>query len=91
MPVSAMTKSSRYDDLIKSAQSPTPPICVVAHPCDEASLGAALEAARLRLFRPVLCGPVARIHSIATAHGFDLDDVPIVDAPHSHAAADAAV
>jgi phosphate acetyltransferase len=86
-----MTRPSRYDALIKAAQSPTPPICAVAHPCDESSLSAALEAARLGLFRPILCGPAARIHSVAAEHGFALDGLPIVDAPHSHAAADAAV
>lgn len=86
-----MSRPSRYDSLIREAQSPNPPICAVAHPCDESSLGATLEAARLGLFRPLLFGPESRIRDLAARHAFDLGPAPIIDAPHSHAAAAAAV
>jgi acyl dehydratase len=63
----------------------------VAHPCDAPSLSAALEARHAGLIEPVLVGPRARLEAVATEAGLDLADVAIVDAPHSHAAAQQAV
>jgi phosphate acetyltransferase len=63
----------------------------VAHPCDESSLRAAVDAARLKLIAPILVGPKARIESLAKQHGIDLGDIPIVDAPYSEASAAKAV
>jgi phosphate acetyltransferase len=64
---------------------------VVVHPCDETSLRGALDAARERLITPILVGPAARIRTVAGQHGLDLTGIEIVDAPHSHAAADCGV
>ena len=61
------------------------------HPCDELSLTGALEAARERLIRPILVGPLAKIRRAAEAAGCALDGIELVDAPHSHAAAAKAV
>jgi phosphate acetyltransferase len=63
----------------------------VAHPCEETALTGALEAAQRQLIAPVLVGPAARIHELAAKCGLDLSGIEIVDAPHSHAAAAAAV
>jgi phosphate acetyltransferase len=63
----------------------------VAHPCDVPSLSAALEARHAGLIEPVLVGPRARLEAVAAEAGLDLADVAIVDAPHSHAAAQQAV
>ena len=63
----------------------------VAHPCDAPSLSAALEARHAGLIEPVLVGPRARLEAVAAEAGLDLADVAIVDAPHSHAAAQQAV
>jgi phosphate acetyltransferase len=63
----------------------------VAHPCDESSLRAAVDAARLKLIAPILVGPKARIESLAKQHGIDLGDIPIVEAPYSEASAAKAV
>ena len=68
---------------------PTP--TAVAHPCDESSLRAAVDAARLKLIAPILVGPKARIESLAKQHGIDLGDIPIVEAPYSEASAAKAV
>ncbi len=69
-----------------------PPVPVaVAHPCDESSLGAALQARREGLIEPILVGPLARLQALAVQHGFDLSGVQIEDVPHSHAAAFRAV
>ena len=61
------------------------------HPCDAASLGAVFEAAGLGLIEPILVGPQAKITAAAEALGKDLSTMRIVEAPHSHAAADEAV
>jgi len=63
----------------------------IAHPCDAASLGAAMEAAEHGLIRPVLVGPEHKIRRAAEAAGVDLRGVQIIPEPHSHAAAAQAV
>ncbi|WP_153160104.1 bifunctional enoyl-CoA hydratase/phosphate acetyltransferase [Zoogloea sp. 1C4] len=63
----------------------------VVHPCDSPSLSAALEARHAGLIEPVLVGPRVRLEAVAAEAGLDLADVAIVDAPHSHAAAQQAV
>jgi phosphotransacetylase len=69
-----------------------PPVpTAVAHPCDAASLDGALLAARHGLITPILVGPEARIRGVAEGAGFDLAGIEILPAPHSHAAAEAAV
>jgi len=63
----------------------------VAHPCDVASLGAAMEAAERGLIVPLLVGPEPKIRRAAEAAGVDLHGVQIIPEPHSHAAAAQAV
>ncbi|NYT23412.1 phosphate acetyltransferase [Alcaligenaceae bacterium] len=86
-----MNQSLRYQNLIESARKTSPRCCAVAHPCDSSSLGSAVEAARLGLFRPVLVGPQARIRKVAQDNGLDISGLELVDTPHSHASADRAV
>ncbi len=66
-------------------------LVAVAHPCDEPSLGAAVDSARHSLLVPILVGPEGRIRAVAEEHGFDLSGLRIEDVPHSHAAAARAV
>jgi phosphate acetyltransferase len=61
------------------------------HPCDQSSLAGAVEAAQLGLIAPILCGPAGRIRAVAQEYGIPIGDYPIVDAPFSEAAAEAAV
>lgn len=82
---------SKYDLLIAAARDETPAVTIVAHPCDEASLRGALEAAEIGLITPVLVGPEPRIRSVAAEHSLDLASYEIVDAQHSHEAAAKAV
>jgi phosphotransacetylase len=63
----------------------------VAHPCSDAALQAAVEAAARDLIVPILVGPQQRIREIADRLQIDLSPYRLVDAPHSHAAAQAAV
>lgn len=81
-----------FSTLIEQAQRQEPRrVCAVAYPCDEVSLGCALDAAQMGLFIPILVGPQATIHTVAAKHGFDLSGIQIVDTPTSHASAEMAV
>ncbi|OYV39234.1 MAG: enoyl-CoA hydratase [Rhodospirillales bacterium 20-64-7] len=68
-----------------------PVVTAIAHPCDDISLLAAAEAAKAGLITPILVGPGARIRAVAEAHGIDITAMRLIEAPHSHAAAAAAV
>ncbi|MFJ0640728.1 phosphate acetyltransferase [Bordetella bronchiseptica] len=85
------TRHNHYERLIAHARTLPALPCAVAHPCDETSLGAALQAMQLGLLTPILVGPQQKIRDVAERCGLDLGGAAIVDAPHSHAAAAAAV
>ncbi|HMO48246.1 MAG TPA: bifunctional enoyl-CoA hydratase/phosphate acetyltransferase [Rubrivivax sp.] len=59
----------------------------VVHPCDEASLSAALDAHQAGLIEPILIAPRARLAQVAAQAGLDISGLRIEDVPHSHAAA----
>src|ERR671910_410392 len=90
-PEPGQRRHDKYDRLVAAAQSLPKLKVAVAHPCDAASLGAVFEAAGLSLIEPILIGPLARIRAAAEVLGKDVSTMRIVDAPHSHAAAEAAV
>ena len=77
----------KYKALIAACRGLEPVRTAVVHPCDAYSLAAAIEARTATLINPVLVGPKARIESLADSLGLALGDAPIVDVPHSHAAA----
>jgi phosphate acetyltransferase len=81
----------KYQRLIDYCRALPPLPTAVVHPCDASSLGGAVEAAQLGLISPILCGPAARIEAVAQENGIHIDGYPIVDAPYSEAAAEAAV
>jgi phosphate acetyltransferase len=81
----------KYQRLIDTCKTLPPTPTAVAHPCDESSLRGAVDAARLGLIKPILVGPRARIEAVAREHGIDIAGLEIVEAPHSHAAAEKAV
>ncbi len=81
----------KYERLIARCESLPPAPTAVAHPCDESSLRAAIDAANAKLIAPILAGPRARIEAVAREHGINISNVEIVDAPHSEASAAAAV
>jgi phosphate acetyltransferase len=84
-------KHAKYGRLIEFCKTLAPTPTAVVHPCDQASLEGAIEAARLGLIAPILVGPRERIEALAASLGTDLAGVQIVDAPHSAAAATIAV
>jgi phosphate acetyltransferase len=81
----------KYERLLERAQALPPLPTAVAHPCDESSLTAAVDAARAGLLIPLLVGPGTKIQAVAEKFGLDLAGMEIVDVPHSHAAAERAV
>jgi phosphate acetyltransferase len=84
-------KHEKYQRLIDFCRTLAPTPTAVAHPCDRSSLEGCMEAARLKLIAPILVGPRERILALADESKIDLSGVQIVDAPHSHASAAAAV
>jgi len=84
-------KHEKYQRLIDVCKTLPPTPTAVAHPCDESSLRGAVDAAKLGLIVPILVGPRARIEAVAKQFGIDIAGLPIVDAEHSHDAAEKAV
>jgi len=84
-------KHEKYERLIARCKALTPVPTAVAHPCDESSLKGAVEAAELGILQPILVGPRDKIEAVAAQFQLDISSYEIVDAPHSHAAADLAV
>ncbi|NLP61261.1 bifunctional enoyl-CoA hydratase/phosphate acetyltransferase [Paraburkholderia sacchari] len=81
----------KYSALLARCAGLAPVPTAVAHPCDVSSLTGALDAANLGLIEPILVGPEAKIRSVAQEAMLSLENVKIVDAPHSHASAERAV
>jgi phosphate acetyltransferase/phosphate butyryltransferase len=84
-------QGAQYAKLIAATHHLAAIRTAVVHPCDELSITGALDAARQGMIVPILVGPIAKIQAAAKAAGQSLDGIEIVDAAHSHAAADAAV
>jgi phosphotransacetylase len=84
-------EAGKYEDLLARCKSFAPVPTAVVHPCEVSALTGAVEAAAAGLIRPIYVGPAARIAEIASKGGIHLGSAEIVDAPHSHAAAERAV
>src|SRR5215831_9452165 len=84
-------KHDKYELLLGMAKKLPPVATAVAHPCDESSLGAAVDAARIGLIAPLLVGPADKIKTTAQKYKYDLTGIEIIEAPHSHGAAARAV
>jgi len=85
------TGTGKYEHLVARCKSLAPVTTAVVHPCEQSALAGAAEAAAEGLITPIYVGPKARIAEIAAKGGIDLRGAEIVDAPHSHAAAQQAV
>jgi phosphate acetyltransferase len=80
-----------FEALIERAALLPPVKMGIVHPCDGVAVEAALAARDRGLIIPILIGPRAKIEAAARDAGLSLAGVEIVDAPHSHAAAEKAV
>jgi len=81
----------QYEALLRACRTLPPIKTAVVHPCDESSLEAVRAAKVGGLIDPVIVGPEARIRELAARLHLDLANVPLIAAPHSHAAAEQAV
>jgi phosphate acetyltransferase len=84
-------RGARFDEMIKATAALDPVPTAVVHPCDVLSLSGALAAFDKGIIVPILVGPRGRIEAVAAEIGRDLAGIEIIDAPHSHAAAEQAV
>jgi len=91
VPAPAERPHHRFEELVARAQQGPPVVTAVVHPCDQASLESALEAARLKLIQPILVGPALKIQQTAARCGLDIAGLEVIDAEHSHDAARKAV
>ncbi len=82
---------SRLKDLVARAEAGEPLRTAIVHPTNAISIKGALAAATRNLIAPVFVGPKAKIAMAAAAADADISGFEIVDAPHSHAAAETAV
>jgi phosphotransacetylase len=85
------TGTGKYEKLLMRCKGLEPVSTAVAHPCEVSALTGAIEAAQLGLILPVFVGPRAKIASTAESAGFDISKFQVIDAPHSHGAAQKAV
>ncbi|WP_035485175.1 phosphate acetyltransferase [Geminicoccus roseus] len=84
-------RHEKYERLIEATRAIPAIPCAVTHPCDATSLAGAIEAAEAGIIVPILVGPTAKISSVASRAGIELEGYEIVDVAHSHAAAARAV
>ncbi len=84
-------RHQKYEALIAHCRDLPPVPTAVVHPCDNASLAAAVEAAQAGIIAPTLVGPAAKIARVAAEYGIQIAGLPLLDVPHSHAAAASAV
>lgn len=89
--MSVQTGTGKYGELLVRCRNLPPVPTAVVHPCERGALAGAAEAAEHGLIEPIYVGPRQRIAQIAAEAEIDLGPARIVDAPHSHAAAAAAV
>jgi phosphate acetyltransferase len=87
----AATGTGKYERLLARCEGLAPIPTAVAHPCEATALEGAVEAAQKGLIAPLLVGPATKIAETAESSGIDLSNLPIIDVPHSHAAAAKAV
>ena len=77
----------RYHGLIARATAKPAVKTAIVWPCDEVSLGGAVQAFKDKLIVPILVGAEAKIRSLAEALKLDLSAIEIVDVPDSRSAA----
>lgn len=84
---SPLPDGSQLQRLMALVEDRTPLRTAVVHPVDDLSITGAVEAGRRGLIEPVLIGPRARILQAAEAAALDIGGLELIDAEHSHEAA----
>ena len=70
----------KFERLLQSARALPKLSVAVAHPCDQASLGAVLEAATIGIIEPTLVGPLHKILACAESLKADISKFHMVEA-----------
>jgi phosphate acetyltransferase/phosphate butyryltransferase len=91
LPEVRLLRHEQFRALLTRATAGAPLPTAIAHPCDEVSLLAAVEAAARGLITPILVGPEEKIRATAATYKLDISGFRIEPAAHSHAAAARAV
>jgi phosphate acetyltransferase len=81
----------KYERLFTAAIAMSAITTAIVHPCDEVLLQSVVEAARIRLIKPILIGPAAKVRASAEKVKIDISAFPLIDAAHSHDSAARAV
>jgi phosphotransacetylase/acyl dehydratase len=81
----------KFSAFVERVKPLRPVATAVAHPCSGSAIEAIVEAAEEQMIEPILVGPVGKLEEAAAKAGIDLARYRIVDALHSHDAADKAV
>ena len=80
-----------FADLLALCAGLPPVPTAVVHSCDRESVLGPWQAARKGLITPIFVGPRAKVLAAAEAAEVDISAFELVDAPHSHAAAEEGV
>jgi phosphotransacetylase len=80
-----------YLGLIARANTKPPVRTAIVWPCDEVSLGGAIQAFKDHLIEPILVGSEEKIREVAAGLQIELGEIPIVDVSISRSAAIKAV
>lgn len=83
-------KFTRYEQLMETCKTLPPTPTAVAHPCDQTSLEGAVQAGKMGLILPILCGPVEQIAATAKKHNVDISGLQTVNTSGSEASAEKA-
>ena len=85
-----LTMNAHSDAILARCATMPPALTAVVHPVKANVLEAVEAAVRANLIIPVLIGPREKIEAAAAAAGVDVSKWEIIEAEHSHAAADKA-
>ncbi|OOE63637.1 bifunctional enoyl-CoA hydratase/phosphate acetyltransferase [Salinivibrio sp. IB282] len=91
LPEVRLSERGQLHAILTAADHPEPMHTAVVHPVDDSSIRGAVASAKQQLIIPTLVGPRDKIMAAADKAELDIRDFDIVDAPHSHAAAEKAV
>jgi phosphate acetyltransferase len=88
--ISLFDPEQRHTNLLALGAHLEPVRCGVVHPCDADSLQGAMDAHHSGLIHAVLIAPENKLRKVAAEAGIDLTGMEVIDALHSHDAADVA-
>lgn len=90
MPSVRLAERGRLAEMLANGEHQAPVTAAVVHAVNAETLRSVVEAARLNLIEPYLVGPEARIREAAAKAEVDIEGYELINAQHSHAAAEGA-